>query len=109
MDELFGYNQIQIQPKDQHKIAFVCPWGTFVYINMLFGLKNVGSTFQQVIHFSFNNIKHIIEAYLDDSVAPSVRDKTILITFSLCLKDVGTIRFGWMQINVSFVSSPDGS
>ena len=26
-----GYNQIQIKSKDQHKNAFICPWGTFAY------------------------------------------------------------------------------
>ena len=31
MDGFSGYNQIQIKAEDQHKIAFICPWGTFVY------------------------------------------------------------------------------
>ena len=26
MDGFSGYNQIQIKPKDQHKIDFICPW-----------------------------------------------------------------------------------
>jgi len=46
MDEFFGYNQIIIRPEDQHKTNFICPWGTFVYKNMPFGVKNVGATFQ---------------------------------------------------------------
>ena len=29
MDVFFKYNQIK--PKDQHKTAFICPWGTFSY------------------------------------------------------------------------------
>jgi hypothetical protein len=45
MDGFLGYNQIQIKPKDQHKMAFICPWGTFVYRKIPFGLKNDGSTF----------------------------------------------------------------
>ena len=36
MDIFFGYNQIQIKPRDQHKTAFICPWGTFAYRNMPF-------------------------------------------------------------------------
>jgi hypothetical protein len=39
MDGFSGYNQIQIKPEDQHKTAFICPWGTFAYQNMPFGLK----------------------------------------------------------------------
>ena len=31
MDGFFRYNQIQIKLEDQHKIAFICPWGTFAY------------------------------------------------------------------------------
>jgi hypothetical protein len=30
-DGFLGYNQIQIKPEDQLKIAFICPWGTFSY------------------------------------------------------------------------------
>ena len=29
MDGFSGYNQIQIKPKDQHKTAFIFPWGNF--------------------------------------------------------------------------------
>jgi hypothetical protein len=40
MDGFSGYNQIQIKPKDQHKTTFICPWGTFAYRKIPFGLKN---------------------------------------------------------------------
>jgi hypothetical protein len=66
MDGFSGYNQIQIKPKDQHKTTFICPWGTFAYQKMPFGLKNVGATFQWAMTFSFHDMKHIVEAYLDD-------------------------------------------
>jgi hypothetical protein len=66
MDGFSGYNQIQIKPKDQHKTTFICPWGTFVYRKMPFGLKNDGETFQWAMSFSFHDLKHIVEAYLDD-------------------------------------------
>jgi hypothetical protein len=46
MDDFQGYNQIQIKPEDQHKMPFICPWGTFMYRKMPFGLKNVGANFQ---------------------------------------------------------------
>jgi hypothetical protein len=45
MDGFLGYNWIQIKPEDQHKTNFICPWGTFSYRKMPFGLKNVGATF----------------------------------------------------------------
>jgi hypothetical protein len=46
MDGFSGYNQIQIKPKDQHKMEFICPWGTFAYQKIPFNLKNTGATFQ---------------------------------------------------------------
>jgi hypothetical protein len=69
MDGFSGYNQIQIKPEDQHKTAFTCWWGTFAYRKMPFGLKNAGATFQQDMSFSFHDLKHIDEAYLDDLVS----------------------------------------
>jgi hypothetical protein len=66
-----GYNQIQIKLEDQHKTAFICPWGTFSYRKMPFSLKNIGETFQHAKTFTFHDLKHIFEAYLDDLVAHS--------------------------------------
>ena len=57
MDGFSGYNQIQIKPEDQHKTAFICPWGTFAYWKMPFGLKNNGATFQWVMTLSFYDLK----------------------------------------------------
>jgi hypothetical protein len=71
MDRFSGYNQIQIKPEDQHKTTFICPWCTFTYRKMPFGLKNVGATFQCNITFAFHDLKHIVEAYLDNLVAHS--------------------------------------
>nr|GFC62569.1 reverse transcriptase domain-containing protein [Tanacetum cinerariifolium] len=41
-----GYFQIPIDPKDQEKTTFTCPYGTFAYHRMPFGLFNAPSTFQ---------------------------------------------------------------
>ena len=71
MDGFSGYNQIQIKLEDQHKKTFICPWGTFVYKKIPFGLKNVGATFQWAMNFSFLDIKAIVEPYLDDLLAHS--------------------------------------
>jgi hypothetical protein len=66
MDEFLGYNQIQIKPKDQHKRTFIFPWGNFSYRKMPFGLKNAEETFQRAITFAFHDLKHIVEAYIND-------------------------------------------
>ena len=49
-----------------HKTAFICPWGTFAYKKIPFGLKNAGETFQRAMNFSFHDIKAIVEPYFDD-------------------------------------------
>ena len=71
MDGFSGYNQIQIKLEDRHKTALICPWGTFAYKKMPFGLKNVGETFQWAMNFAFHDIKSIVEPYLDDLPAHS--------------------------------------
>jgi hypothetical protein len=71
MDGFSGYNQIQIKHEDQHKMTFICPWGNFSYRKMPVILKNVGATFQCAMNFMFHDLKHIVEAYLDNIAAHS--------------------------------------
>jgi hypothetical protein len=73
MDGFSGYNQIKIKYKDQHKMEFICPWGTFAYRKMPFGLTNAGETFQRAMTFYFHDIKDIDEAYHDDLAAHSCK------------------------------------
>nr|GEX72112.1 reverse transcriptase domain-containing protein [Tanacetum cinerariifolium] len=40
LDGFFGYFQIPINPKDQEKTTFTCPYETFAYRRMPFGLCN---------------------------------------------------------------------
>ncbi|XP_015167586.1 uncharacterized protein [Solanum tuberosum] len=47
LDEYSGYNQISIAPEDQVKTTFTCPYGTFAFERMSFGLCNAPSTFQR--------------------------------------------------------------
>jgi hypothetical protein len=72
MDGFSSYNQINIAPEDQHKTAFICPWGTFSYRKLPFGLKNAGATFQHAMSYTFHDIKHIVQPYLDDLPAHSM-------------------------------------
>ena len=80
MDGFFGYNQIQIKPEDQHKTTFICPWGTFAYRKMPFGLKNAGAMFQRAMTLIFHDLKSIIEVFLDDLAAHSHIECFIPIT-----------------------------
>ncbi|RDX82611.1 hypothetical protein CR513_36583, partial [Mucuna pruriens] len=56
LDGFSGYMQIHIAPEDQHKTTFTCPFGTFVYTCMPFGLCNAPSTFQQCMTNIFSDL-----------------------------------------------------
>ena len=45
LDGYSGYNQISIAPEDQEKTTFTCPFGTFGFRRMSFGLCNALATF----------------------------------------------------------------
>nr|GEZ28182.1 reverse transcriptase domain-containing protein [Tanacetum cinerariifolium] len=47
LDGFSGYFQIPIDPKDQEKTTFTCPYGTFAFKRMPFGLCNAPGTFQR--------------------------------------------------------------
>ncbi|GJS20753.1 reverse transcriptase domain-containing protein [Tanacetum coccineum] len=51
LDGFFGYFQIPIDPQDQEKTTFTCPYGTFVYRCMPFGLCNAPVLNWEKCHF----------------------------------------------------------
>ncbi|RDY13701.1 Retrovirus-related Pol polyprotein, partial [Mucuna pruriens] len=51
-----GYMQIYIAPEDQHKTTFTCPFGTFAYTRMPFGLCNAPGTFQHCMTSIFSDV-----------------------------------------------------
>jgi hypothetical protein len=44
--------------KDKKKTTFIMLWGTFYYKVMLFGLRNVGATYQKTMVTLFQNMMH---------------------------------------------------
>nr|GEZ94772.1 reverse transcriptase domain-containing protein [Tanacetum cinerariifolium] len=51
LDGFSGYFQIPIDLKDQEKTTFTCPYGTFAYRRMPFGLCNAPGTFQSCLSY----------------------------------------------------------
>jgi len=67
LDGFSCYFHIWIAPEDQHKTTFTCPFGTFAYRRMSFGLCNAHRTFQRCIMSIFYDlIEHCIEVFMDD-------------------------------------------
>ena len=48
LDCFSGYHQIWLNKEDEEKTSFTTPFGTYCYIGMPKGLKNVGSTFARM-------------------------------------------------------------
>ncbi|GJQ89207.1 reverse transcriptase domain-containing protein [Tanacetum coccineum] len=62
-----GYFQIPIDPKDQEKTTFMCPYGKFAYRRMLFGLCNAPGTFQRCMLAIFHDmVEKTMEVFMDD-------------------------------------------
>nr|GEY64965.1 reverse transcriptase domain-containing protein [Tanacetum cinerariifolium] len=67
LDGFSGYFQIPIDLKDQEKTTFTCPYGTFAYRRMPFGLCNAPGTFQQCMMAIFHDmIEKKMEVFMDD-------------------------------------------
>ncbi|XP_042958158.1 uncharacterized protein LOC122293734 [Carya illinoinensis] len=82
LDGFFGYYQIERAPEDQEKTTFTCPFGTFAFKRMSFGLCNAPATFQICMLSIFSDlIEDIVEVFMDDF---SVFGKT----FDACLSNL---------------------
>ncbi|KAL5540766.1 hypothetical protein UlMin_044089 [Ulmus minor] len=85
LDGYSGYNQIVIAPEDQHKTTFTCPYGTFAFRRMPFGLCNAPATFQRCMMAIFTEmVEHFVEVFMDDfSVFGD--------SFGLCLENLAKV------------------
>ncbi|CAJ2661901.1 unnamed protein product [Trifolium pratense] len=85
LDGYSGYNQITVDPEDQEKTAFTCPFGVFAYRRMPFGLCNAPATFQRCMLAIFSDMmEDTMEVFMDDF---SVFGKS----FDFCLSNLNDV------------------
>ena len=67
LDEYSGYNQIAIALEGQEKTTFTCPYDTFAFRRMPFGLCNASATFQRCMMSMFSDlVERAMEIFMDD-------------------------------------------
>jgi hypothetical protein len=73
LDLASAYNQVAVHPDDQHKTAFITPFGLFEYLRVNFGLRGAPATFQKLMHSIFREeILDILLVILDDLLIHAV-------------------------------------
>nr|GEZ58827.1 reverse transcriptase domain-containing protein [Tanacetum cinerariifolium] len=87
LDGFSGYFQIPIDPKDQEKTTFTCPYGTFAYKRMPYGLCNAPGTFQRCMMAIFHDmIEKTMEVFVDDFLVFGNSFSTCLTNLEKMLK-----------------------
>nr|GEW27969.1 reverse transcriptase domain-containing protein [Tanacetum cinerariifolium] len=62
-----GIFKSPFDPRDQEKTTFTCPYGTFAYCRMPFGLCNAPGTFQRCMLAIFHDmVEKTMEVFIDD-------------------------------------------
>ncbi|CAM8954125.1 unnamed protein product [Rhodiola kirilowii] len=94
LDGFSGYNQIPIALEDQEKTTFTCPFGTFAFRRMAFGLCNVPDTFQWVVTSIFSDmIGTFIEVFMNDFTMYGA-------TFDACLDNLSRLLERCVSMNL---------
>ncbi|GKA57805.1 reverse transcriptase domain-containing protein, partial [Tanacetum coccineum] len=67
LDGFSDYFQIPIDPHDQEKTTYTCPYGTFAYRRMPFGVCNAPGMFQRcMMAIFYDMIEKTMEVFMDD-------------------------------------------
>ena len=67
-----SYHQVQVNPADMDKTAFICPRGMYRFRTMPFGLCNAGATFQRLMDIVMTGLNlNVCLVYLDDIIVYS--------------------------------------
>ena len=99
-----SYNQIAIALEDREKSTFTCPYGTFAFRRMPFGLYNAPTTFHRCMMSIFSNlVEEVMEIFMDDFsiYGSSFEDclKKLEIVLSKVPRQKSSFKLGKMQFH----------
>ena len=99
LDSYSGYFQIEISAEDQDKTTFTCPFGTYAYKRMPFGLCNAPATFRRCMVSIFSDmVERIMEVYMDDITVYGGSFKECLVNLELvlhrCIEKILVLNWG---------------
>ena len=94
LDGYSGYFQIEIVAEDQEKTTFICPFGTYAYRTMPFGLCNAPATFRRcMLSILSDLVERIMEVYMDDITVYGG-------SFEECLINLETVLYRCIEKNL---------
>uniref|UniRef100_A0A3Q7ISX3 Reverse transcriptase domain-containing protein n=1 Tax=Solanum lycopersicum TaxID=4081 RepID=A0A3Q7ISX3_SOLLC len=90
LDGYSGYNQISIALEYQEKTTFTCPYGTFAFKRMPFGLCNAPATCQRCMMLIFSDIvENTIELVYDQVFY----GKLVYVQWTFCYNRMPAVHF----------------
>ncbi len=89
LDGYSGFSQIAVKQQDQEKTTFTCPYGTYAYRRMPFGLCNAPATFQRCMSAIFHGFceEIVLKLLLNNKIKrkPLLRALMELMLIGVCL------------------------
>ena len=61
LDAYSGYHQITMKESDQLVTSFITPYGSYYYVTIPFGLKNIGATYQRCMKQCFTDQINLLD------------------------------------------------
>nr|GEY66245.1 hypothetical protein [Tanacetum cinerariifolium] len=93
----------KMSKEDEDKTAFYTDQGTYYYVKMSFGLKNVGATYQRLIDSAFRKqLGRNLEAYVDDMVIKSKTEQDMIMNIAEMFDNLRKINMKLNPIKCSF-------
>ena len=87
-----GYFNIPMKESDQHKTAFIVPWGKFQWKRLPLGLVGAPFTFSEAMQYLFSDIPFVV-VYFDDILIFSQNVDDHMIHVNMVLERLAEYNF----------------